>query len=643
MYLSFKFSYEKLQDCGIIYTGYTTVGKKYTYSVAVRDVNSLVIDGEHYYEDECVVRTGTTQTNKGETEFSVKLSKKAFLKAQKQITFDIFCTKTGYEKNSRYRLIDDDLCKFIEETILEKEGWTTTQDKFSCVSFIPLKAEKVKGNTKVYLCAQWNQYEMVNGTLVFSGEKTPHLATITIKSDDSGYSLVDYWTLDGYKSSVDQIEEHFPEKCWEEAKNGIGYYYDVLHMKNKAKGNEFFAGKTKDYTGEYIFYGSREAIKPTLVLKENNSFVFNYSHLSSEFLTGQYEMPDGHQLMLHAEGNKSYCFTVTEEGFVFDAFNSSEIPEYKVSADSSETYCPVPDNAVFIEKQVVGANSYFDATVLEVNESSILVEPFPNEPVCKSANKLSVSTRLSSSMKVPYLRVGDEIRICYDGMIQETFPAQINGTIAIYMLESCATDENNYTLGYDGATKITYMLHNDSGETGGEIADKQAIKLFVQRFNEALDSSSIDEEKADDKDFDDNIAYVYVDYADGSQASIRILGEERIRLGVNERRLISQYDKEQIIDALIGNKDKIIMDIANGNIGKVSLNADEFLKKAYALTNSETKEELKRIFGIEPGITQWEAIETYYFTNGEYVLLIGPNTRVELRRVSDLSYRHTIA
>jgi hypothetical protein len=575
--------------------------------------------------------------------FSICISKDAFLKAKDEIVFDIFCTKTGYEKNSRYRLIDDDLCKFIEETILEKEGWTTTQDKFSCVSFIPLKAEKIKGNTKVYLCAQLNQYEMVNGTLVFSGEKTPHLATITIKSEDSGYSLVDYWTLDGYKSSVDQIEEHFPEKCWEEAKNGIGYYYDVLHMKNKAKENEFFAGKTKDYTGEYIFYGSREAIKPTLVLKENNSFVFNYSHLSSEFLTGQYEMPDGHHLMLHADGNKSYRFTVTDEGFVFDAFNSSEIPEYKVSADSSETYCPVPDNAVFIEKQVVGANSYFDATVLEVNESSILVEPFPNEPVCKSANKLSVSTRLSSSMKVPYLRVGDEIRICYDGMIQETFPAQINGTIAIYMLESCATDENNYTLGYDGATKITYMLHNDSGETGGEIADEQAIKLFVQRFNEALDSSSIDEEKADDKDFDDNIAYVYVDYADGSQASIRILGEERIRLGVNERRLISQYDKEQIIDALIGNKDKIIMDIANGNIGKVSLNADEFLKKAYALTNSETKEELKRIFGIEPGITQWEAIETYYFTNGEYVLLIGPNTRVELRRVSDLSYRHTIA
>ena len=151
------------------------------------------------------------------------------------------------------------------------------------------------------------------------------------------------------------------------------------------------------------------------------------------------------------------------------------------------------------------------------------------------------------------------------------------------MLESCATDENNYTLGYDGATKITYMLHNDSGETGGEIADEQAIKLFVQRFNEALDGSSIDEEKADDKDFDDNIAYVYVDYADGSQASIRILGEERIRLGVNERRLISQYDKEQIMDALIGNKDKIIMDIANGNIGKVSLNADEFLKRRMLL------------------------------------------------------------
>jgi hypothetical protein len=228
-------------------------------------------------------------------------------------------------------------------------------------------------------------------------------------------------------------------------------------------------------------------------------------------------------------------------------------------------------------------------------------------------------------------------------MIQETFPAQINGTIAIYMLKSSATDENNYVLGYEGAIKIIYMIHNENGEKGEEITDEERVHLFIQRFNEALDGSSIDEEKATDKDFEDNIAYVGVYYADGSDASIRILGEERIRLGVNERRLISQHDKDRMIDVLVGGKNKIIEDIATGDKGRVNMNECDFLKKAYTLTNSETKEELKNIFGVEPGVTEWEAIDTYYFTNGELVVLIGPNTRVELRKLSEPEYRHTIA
>lgn len=651
--LYFRFSYNELRESGIIYSGYKHTEQGYPYTVDVKDVNSVYIDGEHYYEND--VATGFLSgpnDSKGSTEFGVSVSKDAFLKAKESFGFEIFCTKTGYEKNSQYRLIDDDLCRFIEETILEKEGWTTTQDKFSCVSFIPLKAEKVKGNTKVYLCAQWNEYEMVNGTMVFSGEKTPHLATVTIKSDGSGYSLVDYWSLDGYKSSVAQIQEHFPEKYWEEAYNGIGYYYDVLHMKNQAKANEFFAGRTKDYTGEYIFYGSREAIKPTLVLKENNSFVFNYSHLSSEFLTGKYEMQDGYHLMLYAEKNKSYCFTVTDEGFVFDAFNSSEIPEYKVSADSSETYCPVPDNAVFIEKQAVGANSYFDATVLEVNENSILVEPFPDEPVCKSANKLSVSTRLSSSMNVPYLREGDEIRIVYDGMIQETFPGQINGTIAIYMLESVVSDELSYSLGGDGIKYIEYMSRETTDELSGEtseysqkITEVEKIQHFVELFNEILATSSIDE--LDTPEYPDealpDIAFINVHYVDGSVAKIVLPGYERVRLGVNERRLISSYERELLVESLVDSKQKKIEAIVSGTLGRVELTDKEFLNKSYTLTCDVSYLELTRLFGEAPYTESWDGIETYYYFNDEYVLFIEEGIQVSLRKISDPDYRHTIA
>ncbi len=643
--LYFNFDYKQLQDTGVIYSGYKRTDKGYPYTVEVTDTDYVRIDNnEYYYETDAVSGFLFGPNNSdGTTEFGVSVSRGAFSSANEKIFIKISCTKTGYTSNKRFKSIDSEMYDFIEKTILEKEEWEATEELFACASFVPFKTERVDGNIKVYLVAQLGHFSLTNGNIFFSGEKTPHLATITLKKEKDGYSLVDYWALDGYKSSVTQIKEHFPEDVQEEVDYSFSYYYDVLYMQNHAKAYEYFKGKTKEYTGKYVFYGSREVIKPTLTLLPDNRFTFSYSPLSSYIPQGEYTT-DGNQLCLYTEYDKgTYYFHITEEGFVFDAYNSTDIPEYKVSADSEETYFSVPDGAVFIPEQSVGVNSYFDAVVLEIYDGSILVEPFPDEPVCKSANKLSVSTKLSSSMSVPYLRVGDEIRVCYDGMLQETFPAQINGTIAIYMLESCATDENNYTLGYDGATKITYMLHNDSGETGGEIEDEQVIKLFVQRFNEALDGSSVDEVKADDKDFDDNIVYVYVDYADGSRASVRILGEERVRLGVNERRLISHYDKAQIMDALIGNKDKIITDIASGNIGKVRMNADDFLKKAYALTNAETKDELKSIFGVEPGVIEWEAIQTYYFTDGEYVLLIGPNTRVELRRASNLSYRHTIA
>lgn len=646
--LFFSFDYKQLQDTGVIYSGYKRTDKGYPYTVEVTDTDYVRVDNEYYYETDVVngFLFGPNNSD-GTTEFGISVSKGAFSSAKEKLFIKISCTKTGYTSNKRFKSIDSEMYDFIEKTILEKEEWEATEELFACASFVPFKTERVDGNIKVYLVAQLGHFSLTNGNIFFSGEKTPHLATITLKKEKDGYSMVDYWALDGYKSSVTQIKEHFPKDVQEEADYSFSYYYDVLYMQNHAKAYEYFKGKTKDYAselkGEYIYYGAREEIKPTLTLLPDNRFKFSYSPLSSFIPQGEYTT-DGNHLCLYTEYDKgTYYFYITEEGLVFDGYNSTKIPEYKVSADSQETYTPVPDKAVFIEKQTVGVNSYFDATVLQVSEGSILVEPFKNEPINNSANKLSVSTKLSSTMSVPYLRVGDEIRVCYDGMIQETFPAQINGTIAIYMLNSSATDESNYILGSEGATKVVYMIRDSIGETAGEITDKEAVSLFVQRFNEALDGSSIDEEKADDKEFDDNIAYVYVDYVDGSQVSIRVLGEERVRLGVNERRLVSQYDKEQIMDALIGGKNRIIKDIANGNMGRVGLDPDEFLKKAYALTNSETKEELKSIFGVEPGVTEWEAIETYYFTNGEYVLLIGPNTRVELRMVSDLSYRHTIA
>lgn len=105
----------------------------------------------------------------------------------------------------------------------------------------------------------------------------------------------------------------------------------------------------------------------------------------------------------------------------------------------------------------MGQNSYFKGTVLEVNENNLLVEPFPEEAVSNSANKISVSIAEKEVLvdNTP-IRVGDKVLIYYDGMLQETFPAQVNGVYAVYI-----TDDNekaDYHLGDAGVEYVEIFL-----------------------------------------------------------------------------------------------------------------------------------------------------------------------------------------
>lgn len=657
VYLSFKFSYEKLQDCGIIYTGYTTVGKKYTYSVAVRDVNSLVIDGEHYYEDECVVRTGTTQTSKGETEFTVKLSKDAFLKAQKQITFDVFCTRIAYEKRALYKNIDADLERFVEKTILEQAKNYSTEDKYYCAGFIPFKTEKQKDNIKIYALIQPSSFKNVEGVLELDGFRSAIPATITVKKGDEGYSLVDYWCLESNNTSKhSQVAAHFPKELWEKGDNGINYYYDVLHEKNLVKAEKYFSKEFKDYAGKYVYYGSEEHVKPSLLLKENGEAIFNISSYSSFMPIGTYNIADGVLTLVTHDGLKAYTFNVTEKGFEFDAHNSSSLPTYN-NPSSTGKYNPVPNKAVFIAEHIVGQNSYFNATILDVSADQILVEPFPDEAVSKSANKIYVS--LSGWVHSVLPMVGDKITVCYDGMLQETFPAKVGNTIAVYKITEESEDEPSsveYHLGNEGIKYVEVVTDTLVDELEGKrsqskkvITDQNKIQLFIKKFNTVLESSSIDELDTQSEfigiDPDTGfyeVVYVNVYAVDGSSITVTFLGTERMRLGKNTRRLITAYEREMLLDTLYNSRQTEIDFVVTGTVGKVDLSNEEFLKKAYTLSNDMDYKELCDVFGCSACLGSSSAIRTYYYFNDEYVLVIEEGIQVSLRKIYDPEYRHTI-
>ena len=83
--------------------------------------------------------------------------------------------------------------------------------------------------------------------------------------------------------------------------------------------------------------------------------------------------------------------------------------------------------------------AYCKATVLEVNERTLLVEPLESEEERKSSDRISVGTdgvsEEDSLAALAQIQMGDVIEIGYDGRIMESYPAQIDGVFAVEIVE----------------------------------------------------------------------------------------------------------------------------------------------------------------------------------------------------------------
>ncbi|MBR3833803.1 MAG: hypothetical protein IKJ73_05770 [Lachnospiraceae bacterium] len=92
---------------------------------------------------------------------------------------------------------------------------------------------------------------------------------------------------------------------------------------------------------------------------------------------------------------------------------------------------------VFYNDGKVSSVSYtavFYATILEVHENHILVKPVEGEWELNSTDQIIVYTdKTPEQTKVQFVE-GVNIKICYNGLIMETYPAQINhDSLEIYI------------------------------------------------------------------------------------------------------------------------------------------------------------------------------------------------------------------
>ncbi len=89
---------------------------------------------------------------------------------------------------------------------------------------------------------------------------------------------------------------------------------------------------------------------------------------------------------------------------------------------------------------MIGDRVTFTATVLQVLEKEVLVEPVEGSAELRSASQIYVSLSVRDDEPVPSMQVGDTIEIEYDGLIQETYPAAIPDVYAIRLKQTVTAD-----------------------------------------------------------------------------------------------------------------------------------------------------------------------------------------------------------
>lgn len=77
----------------------------------------------------------------------------------------------------------------------------------------------------------------------------------------------------------------------------------------------------------------------------------------------------------------------------------------------------------------------FSGFVETVSEGTILVKVNEDEEEFKSSDLISVSLDVQLKDSMTDFKIGDEVRIYYDGNIAESYPAQVNKVYAIMLID----------------------------------------------------------------------------------------------------------------------------------------------------------------------------------------------------------------
>ncbi len=289
---------------------------------------------------------------------------------------------------------------------------------------------------------------------------------------DSGATEVEVYNLSAYnlESGKYRLEKQFYLKSNPDKKYRAFISFTV---------DKTYSFLGKQYVGEKIVYenGSYSYVRldseiPQFLISDEDFSLLTTDYPETTFSSSWYKIGVGMQKIKLKDKNFDDLFepAVWKHGYsakslrknnlnAFSAFDISGRMYYLLEQKNGEIFIAegntesntfrwvykmrqateVSDNSTDNEtdssnSQIGGYNPYFNATVLAVSKNSVLVEPFEGSDERKSADKITVNTNVISTHPVPELKKGMQIRVVYNGTIEETYPANIPTAFAIYEL-----------------------------------------------------------------------------------------------------------------------------------------------------------------------------------------------------------------
>lgn len=127
----------------------------------------------------------------------------------------------------------------------------------------------------------------------------------------------------------------------------------------------------------------------------------------------------------------------------------------------------------------------FRALVIEANAQYLLVEPVIGSAERNSADRIEVS--LANQSPEPMPKVGEEVKIVYDGLIQETYPARITNVYRVEIMnydsgpvETIHGNMKTYYKNADGTWQVGGRIYKYRHEISGQV--KNAINPSTATF-----------------------------------------------------------------------------------------------------------------------------------------------------------------